>query len=184
MYILPQPQSMKITDSQFYLNYNSSIVIDPAFEPKIYNYAQILQKSIVKNLGFNLAIRKSQTQAKAIYLNLDSKLKAESYQLKIEKDKIIILAAAKEGLLFGVQTLRQIIKQYGAVLPCLEIEDYPELKNRGFYHDVSRGRIPKLAYLKKLAAKMSYYKLNQLQLYIEHSFYLKILVKFGVMIPP
>ncbi|ADO78183.1 glycoside hydrolase family 20 zincin-like fold domain-containing protein [Halanaerobium praevalens] len=170
MYILPQPQSMKITDSQFYLNYNSSIVIDPAFEPKIYNYAQILQKSIVKNLGFNLAIRKSQTQAKAIYLNLDSKLKAESYQLKIEKDKIIILAAAKEGLLFGVQTLRQIIKQYGAVLPCLEIEDYPELKNRGFYHDVSRGRIPKLAYLKKLAAKMSYYKLNQLQLYIEHSF--------------
>lgn len=170
MYILPQPQSIRMKEAKFYLSYNSEIVIAPAFGPAVYNYAQILQKSIKKDLGFDLAIKKSQAKNKAIYLNLDSQLKAEAYQLQIKKDKIIILAAAKEGLLFGIQTLRQIIKQQGAVLTCLEIEDYPELKNRGFYHDVSRGRIPKLAYLKELAAKMSYYKLNQLQLYIEHSF--------------
>mgnify|MGYP002508109004 CR=1 FL=1 len=30
------------------------------------------------------------------------------------------------GLLYGIQTLRQIITQFGAVLPEVEIEDMPD----------------------------------------------------------
>src|SRR5699024_8016957 len=63
-----------------------------------------------------------------------------------------------------------IIRQEGAVLPCLEIEDAPEIPNRGYYHDVTRGRIPTLSYLKHLADTLSFYKINQLQLYIEHTY--------------
>ena len=45
-----------------------------------------------------------------------------------------------------------------------------QIPNRGFYHDVTRGRVPKLSFLKKMADRMAYYKMNQLQLYIEHTF--------------
>lgn len=60
--------------------------------------------------------------------------------------------------------------QCGAVLPAVTIEDEPDIPNRGFYHDITRGRVPKLSFLKKMADKMAYYKMNQLQLYIEHTF--------------
>ena len=36
--------------------------------------------------------------------------------------------------------------------------------------DVTRGRIPKMTYLKELADRCSLYKINQLHLYIEHTF--------------
>lgn len=44
------------------------------------------------------------------------------------------------------------------------------MENRGFYHDVTRGRVPKLAELKKLADLLCDYKMNQLQLYVEHTY--------------
>ena len=36
--------------------------------------------------------------------------------------------------------------------------------------DVTRGRIPKLSYLKEMADRCSLYKINQMHLYIEHTF--------------
>ena len=66
----------------------------------------------------------------------------------------------KEGLFNGVQTLRQLIIQYGSSLPCLYIEDYPALSVRGWFMDVTRGRIPKMTYLKELADRCSLYKIN------------------------
>ncbi len=78
--------------------------------------------------------------------------------MSIDADYIVVCAGSREGLLYGVQTLRQIIKQEGAVLPALEIEDYPDLPNRGFMHDVTRSRIPTMEQLKKLVDKCSYFK--------------------------
>ena len=56
------------------------------------------------------------------------------------------------------------------MLSALHIEDAPAIVNRGYYFDCTRGRIPKLSWLKQLADRMAYYKLNQLQLYVEHSY--------------
>ena len=56
------------------------------------------------------------------------------------------------------------------MLGALHIEDEPSIANRGYYFDCARGRVPKLDWLKKLADRMAYYKMNQLQLYIEHSY--------------
>ena len=70
----------------------------------------------------------------------------------------------------GMQTLLQILEQEGACLSALHIEDAPAIVNRGYYFDCTRGRIPKLSWLKQLADRMAYYKLNQLQLYVEHSY--------------
>ena len=94
----------------------------------------------------------------------------QGYELAVSKDAALLEASDEAGIFYGLQTLIQIIKKHGVMLPCCKISDYPDFKNRGVMLDVSRCKVPTmnsmLAYI-DLLAKM---KLNQLQLYMEHSF--------------
>lgn len=92
----------------------------------------------------------------------------ESYVMDITNDGIVIEAPSVVGAFYGVQTLRQLLENE-KVYAC-HIEDAPDFGFRGFYHDVTRGRIPTLDTLKELVDYMAYMKLNSLQLYVEHSF--------------
>ena len=98
-------------------------------------------------------------------LNADA---GEEYELWIGADSIRIEAAGAAGAFYAIQTLRQIFKH--PQIPCLHIKDSPDFAHRGFYHDVTRGKIPTLESIKALIDQMAYYKLNSLQLYIEHTF--------------
>jgi hypothetical protein len=66
--------------------------------------------------------------------------------------------------------LRQLLREYGRRLPCLRIRDWPDFARRGVMLDISRGRVPKLETLLDLAEKLSDFKINELQLYTEHTF--------------
>ena len=92
----------------------------------------------------------------------------ESYVMDITNDGVTIEAPSVVGAFYAVQTLRQIFENE-IVYDC-HIEDTPDFGFRGFYHDVTRGRIPTLETLKELVDYMAYMKLNSLQLYVEHSF--------------
>ena len=92
----------------------------------------------------------------------------EGYRLCVHADVIDITAETASGAFYGIQTLRQLFKM--AKVPCVEIKDSPDFPYRGFYHDVTRGQIPKVETIKKLIDDMAYYKLNSLQLYVEHVF--------------
>lgn len=83
---------------------------------------------------------------------------------------ITIRGGGFEGVRNGVQTLRQIIRQRGSVLPHLIINDAPAYPVRSYYLDVTRGRVPTLDWLKQWADKLCLYKYNELQLYVEHTF--------------
>ena len=91
----------------------------------------------------------------------------ESYELWIEPDSIRIEAPGPAGAFYAIQTLRQLLRHDR--VPCLYIQDAPDFPHRGFYHDVTRGKVPTLASVKELIDHMAYYKLNSLQLYIEHT---------------
>ena len=67
-------------------------------------------------------------------------------------------------------TFRQLSRQYGRNLPCLKIHDWPDFARRGVMLDISRGRVPKLETLLKLASRLADFKINELQLYTEHTF--------------
>ena len=92
----------------------------------------------------------------------------EAYTLTIEVNSIMINAAGSAGAFYAIQTLKQIFTN--DIIPCCNIEDEPDFKYRGFYHDVTRGKIPTLETLKELVDTMASYKMNSLQLYIEHTF--------------
>lgn len=171
MVIIPKPQKITYNEGCFYIPYNGRIVIDFACGKEVLKYAKMLQTQIGESMGFPVVIEKSTTKVnKAIHLSMKSALSSEAYTLTIKAEGVFICGGDLAGLLYGVQTLRQIIRQEGGRLPLLSVEDYPGIPNRVFYHDVTRGRIPTLEYLKKLADWCSYYKLNQLQLYVEHTF--------------
>jgi hypothetical protein len=171
MYLIPEPQKMIMEeDTGFVLRYNGRITVSSLCDRKAVAHAAILKEEILRQLGFNYLISKGDKLTGELFLGLKRELHPEGYQLIITKDAIELYGGSNAGILYGIQTLRQIINFKGAVLPSLTIEDYPAIENRGFYHDITRGRIPTLQSLKELADKMSYYKMNQLQLYIEHSF--------------
>jgi len=92
----------------------------------------------------------------------------ESYSLTVGRDRIAIQAPGAAGAFYGIQTLRQLLKEER--VPCLEIRDRPDFPYRGFYHDATRGRIHTVEAIKKLIDDMAYYKMNSLQLYVEHVF--------------
>ena len=95
----------------------------------------------------------------------------EKYAISIEEDSITIDASGLKGVFYAVQTLRQGFTHNE--IPCLHIEDEPDFPYRGFYHDISRGKIPTVETIKKLIDEMAYYKLNSLQLYVEHVYEFK-----------
>jgi len=74
------------------------------------------------------------------------------------------------GLRAATATLRQLLREYGRRLPCLRIRDWPDFPRRGVMLDISRGRVPKLETLLDLTEKLSDFKINELQLYTEHTF--------------
>ena len=76
----------------------------------------------------------------------------------------------RDGLLYAVETLCQIAEQQGAAIECAEILDSPDIRHRGYYLDETRGRVLKLDYLKKVVDRLCHYKINEFQLYIEHTY--------------
>ncbi len=93
-------------------------------------------------------------------------LPAEGYLLEITPEGIRIASAAPAGRFYGLITLGQLLMEDGP-LPCCRIEDNPRLPLRGFMLDVSRGRIPTMETLYRLADLLAMFKYNHLQLYIE-----------------
>ena len=135
-------------------------------EKTIHIVTEITDKRIQK------AVQKIPISDNGIAMELyDNGLTGESYILEITQEKIALTADGVSGLFYGIQTLRQIFTH--DKIPCLHIEDKPDFGYRGFYHDVTRGKVPKVETLKKLIDNMAYYKLNSLQLYVEHTFEFK-----------
>lgn len=171
MKLVPNPQVLQENSGNFRLNYRHRITMDASCPTAVYDTACLLQQEVLKRTGFSLAVdRRSIPAHPGIVLALSEPVGPESYTLTISESGISVTGGDERGLLYGVQTLRQILRQQGCLLPCLQIRDYPQLKARGLFYDVTRGRIPTMDYLKGLADKCSFYKLNQLHLYIEHSF--------------
>ena len=109
-----------------------------------------------------LAIRAIQSRAAPAH--------PEGYALNVESKGIIIHYREEGGLRAAVATLRQLLREHGRRLPRLAIQDYPDFPRRGVMLDVSRGRVPNLQTLLDLAAHLADFKINELQLYTEHTF--------------
>ena len=94
----------------------------------------------------------------------------DGYGLTISRAGIKMTFRETAGLRAASATLRQLLHEYGPTLPCLKIRDWPDFPRRGVMLDISRGRVPKLETLLDLVEKLSDLKINEFQLYTEHTF--------------
>lgn len=182
MYLLPEPKQLSVLGGSFTLPYYGVIVLEDSCSANDYQAAKCLQQEIRQSLGFQWEILRGNHAGEIIFTNrggnpagLPASLcaaedKVEAYELQVTEEGVTLSGQSSIGLWNAVQTLRQLIRSEGAILPQLEVEDEPALANRGFYHDDTRGRIPTLENLKELVDTMAFYKMNQLQLYVEHTY--------------
>jgi hypothetical protein len=181
MYLLPVPKELKENEGGFFIHRHCEIVLNADCNLEDFQSAALLKKEIKETLGLTLNINKAFIdKPKGCILLRRGNGEEEGYEIHITEEGIEISSADAAGLFYGVQTLRQIIRQSGVEIPALSIKDSPFFKNRGFYHDVTRGKVPTLVTLKELADRLSFYKINQLQLYIEHTFAFKNLSEVWV----
>lgn len=100
----------------------------------------------------------------------------ESYRLRTDRDGITIQAATPTGVFRAASTLRQWLTSRGRSaaagfeVPAMDIEDRPDFPIRGAMLDVSRNRVPRMGYLKRLVDRFAEWKINHLQLYVEHTY--------------
>lgn len=178
MNLIPMPRKIQYIKKEFKLKKEVNIILDYNCSFDDLNSAILLQEEINNTFGFKVNITKAlnyHIYNTFICLKKKSSMEDEEYKLSIKKDNIEINASTSKGLFYGIQTLIQIIREYGYSLPGVIIEDKPYFKHRGFYHDVTRGKVPKLETLMNLVDKASFYKINELQLYIEHTFAFKVM---------
>lgn len=162
--LIPQPHKLVIDKGVFRIPASGTIAIS---DSSLYPVAE-QAKALFKRYAVNTGIRRI---ADPVRISLRKGLKAGGYRLTISGEAVGLEAESPTAAFHGLQTLLQIASQCPVGrLPQLRIDDWPDLQDRGVYYDVCRGRVPKLARLMEQVAVLSHFKINQYQLYIEHTF--------------
>lgn len=103
----------------------------------------------------------------------DPQYPEQEYRLLVKNQSITIIGGSKEALYYGVQTMRQILA-YGLAekkpIPELLVSDYPAISRRGLMLDISRNKVPTMETLYQLVDFLTTLKINEFQLYTEHTF--------------
>lgn len=175
MKLLPFPRSLKTRKGAFKFKEHGALHLDGALprDTVLLPIAARL-KSAAAEAGVDLELITGPTAHPKLQITAARSPLApanpEGYRLEITPDGISIEYREEGGLRSAAATLRQLLREHGSELPCLLIEDYPDFPRRGVMLDVSRGRVPSLDTLLELADRLADFKVNELQLYTEHTF--------------
>lgn len=167
--LLPIPRILEIHAALTPLHSGAVIVIPNStllFE------AKTIQSRLKALAGMDWGIVAGATAHPAgLTLVLDSAVApAQGYQLEVRAGVLTLIGADRAGIWNGVCTLSQILMQSGAEIPDMTIHDYPDFPVRGVMLDISRDKVPTMQTLYTLIDRLAGWKINQIQLYMEHSF--------------
>ncbi|MEP6984041.1 MAG: glycoside hydrolase family 20 zincin-like fold domain-containing protein [Chloroflexota bacterium] len=168
-FLLPVPRYLTLKEDFFDLPAKALIVISNA---SLLFEAQSLQSALSQfaHLNWDIVTGKNYPSV-GVTLQLDDTLShPQGFQIAITADGINITAKDASGIFYSVCTLNQLIQQYQIHIPCLQIEDWPDFPARGVMLDISRDKVPTLQTILDLVDRLASLKVNQLQLYMEHTF--------------
>lgn len=96
-----------------------------------------------------------------IVVRTDANMVSEGYTMIITPTTITIEASDEAGIFYAKQTL----KQWGELVPCGRVTDYPDLHHRGIMLDVARNYYP-VDSIYRILDIMAYHKLNVLHFHL------------------
>lgn len=162
--LIPQPKTIRLDEGQFRPPRKGSVAIPCAS----WLPAAEALRSLFPNYDL---FGNAPGLPNTVHLFLNRKIEPQGYTLDISGQGVYIEAPDPEGARNAARTLAQIARQArNGALPALHISDWPDFAVRGTFLDLSRGRVPKTERLEEWATTLADYKVNQLQLYIEHTF--------------
>ena len=174
--IIPMPQQIEVNEGYFNLNKSTIILND-------FEISNILRNDILEITGLDLNLSKKSNKKSSIIFKLKDYISAkdnadQAYIINIKPNQITIEATTEQGLFYGAQSLKQLIRhqlltENNLNIPCYNIFDYPSLEYRGWMDDISRGPIPTTDFIKEQIRRLAEYKFNFFNLYTEHLFKLE-----------
>ncbi len=161
--LLPLPQKLSYTNERFPLTKLTSISIN---DPSLAKEKEWLLNEL-KSIGINVSAAPNEVESKRSYENSIQLLldkvdvpqnQNEAYQLKVTGNNIRVIANTSRGIFFGLQTLKQLMRDKVFVEGC-EITDWPSFQWRGYMIDVGRNYMS-MDLLRQQIDVMSRYKYN------------------------
>lgn len=173
--LLPFPRHLTPLDGKFTLTDRQLIVLnspDPfslQFAARHFQHCLRIQTGLVWEIAAGNAVPQEQvgltfTVEPAAFQH------PQGYILAVTGSGISIMAGTPAGAFYASLTLGQILNQYGHDLLALRIEDWPDFPHRGVLLDISRDKVPTMKTLLELVDRLASWKINQFQLYTEHTF--------------
>jgi hexosaminidase len=155
--LLPVPQKVKFTGGYFV--FPSAIVYSTPDSLK--EEVEVLLKMLpdaktrFSGIGDNFQFKYSK------------RLPVQGYNMYIKADKVVIEYSDKQGLYYALVSLKVLAKNYSGKIPCVYIEDWPDLVVRGLMLDISRDKVPTKETLMGILQLLADLKYNHFELYVE-----------------
>jgi len=178
--LLPRPQTPKLTSTRCTLP-DEPVIRLASPGPHVQAAADRLAAAL-RSCGCRprwSATGNEQDSEAAITLRIRpvARSQPQGYRLTIDHAGVAVVGADEAGLFYGVCTLIQLIRLHvppsprqPLTLPGCRITDWPDFPHRGVLLDVSRDKVPTMATLCDLVDLLASWKVNQVQLYMEHTF--------------
>ena len=190
--LIPAPKEVRLQQGGFRVKPTTRILVEFGHQEEDRIAAETLAEEIQDQSGLKVSITGSREKAREVRsaivlarlqdrsvrdflaskgLTADS-IGDQGYLLFSDKTHLIVAANTGQGLFYGVQTLRQLLRQDDGKLicPAVSIRDWPSMEWRGVQDDISRGPIPTEDYMKRQIRTLAAYKVNLFGLYMEHVF--------------
>lgn len=174
--LLPQPQVLDLIGPPFRPASDQLLCIVGCGLPALLFIGKVVQQAMTSfNVYWTLtAARGDDASQLGALLIVDSAQvsRAEGYRLTIRRERIMVVAHDEAGAFYAAMTIRQLARQFASsgALPGLHIDDWPDFPNRGVMLDISRDKVPTMESLYMLIDMLAEWKINQFQLYTEHTF--------------
>lgn len=163
LFLIPQPQKAVLDSGSFEFLPVTKVVVSVEFQESVgllqeHPFLHSTEPERIKNRK-----KLSEEGVQILKAEPGDALEDRAYRISISPEKLVVLAHKEETLLSALQTLQQLAYTHPAgKIPACEIEDWPNLAQRGFQLDLS-GRFLPVHTIRKYLDLMSLYKLNVFQ---------------------
>ena len=153
--IIPKPDVVSVNQGSFRIDDGTTLLVKGiSYERQV-----LIQAYIQEAIQINLPFEKKGAE-KAIQFEIDPDQK-EGYQLSVSRSGVSIKADTEIMLMYGMQSLRQLLYMHGQELPFVEIQDNASFQWRGMLLDCSRHFMEK-EFVKRYIDLLALYKMNVL----------------------
>jgi hexosaminidase len=177
--LLPVPRMIEFLSGEYFLTSGKLILLDSKYPQDLFFSALRWKKTLLgyRNINWEITCSKSVPISDVglmLRVDPDHVPHHQGYELRVDSSAVQITGCDSAGVFYGICTLIQLLQkpdyQSRDHLPFVHIIDHPDFAARGVMLDISRDKVPTLDTVCNLVDRLASWKINQIQLYTEHTF--------------